>query len=241
MINIAVCDDNIDFAKTLADKIRTICAFKIPDRYICQVAAEMSSSKAVLNYIKDNTINILFLDIDMPEETGFQLAEKINRLSPETIIIFVSSHENYVFSSFEYSPFRFLRKTMLNEELEDTLIKAVERYMSNAEVVTVRTERETVELRVRDILYIHSDGNYYVVCGADFEYKCRGTMAQAGELVDSFSFFKINSGCYVNMKCIKRFESPNKLILESTELYISQRKVAAFKEVFMLFTRKRVI
>ena len=67
---------------------------------MCQVAVEMSSSKAVLEYIKEHSINILFLDIDMPEENGFQLAEKINRLRPDTLIIFVSSHEKLCFQFF---------------------------------------------------------------------------------------------------------------------------------------------
>ena len=241
MVTIAVCDDNIRFAGSLCDRIKGICAFKIPERYMCQVAVEMHSSAAVLDYIAKNTINILFLDIDMPEMNGFGLAEKINQLRPDTIIIFVSSHENFVFSSFEYNPFRFLRKNKLDEELEDALIKAVERHMASTETITIKTDRETVELRVRDILYIMSEKNYYAVCGTDFEYKCRGTMSQAEELIKKYSFFRINSGCFVNMERIKRFESPNKLILETAELYISQRKVSAFKEAYALFTRKRVL
>lgn len=241
MITIAICDDNIQFARHLVRKIKTICAFKIPERYMCQVAVEMSSSKAVLEYIKEHSINILFLDIDMPEENGFQLAEKINRLRPDTLIIFVSSHENFVFNSFEYNPFRFLRKEKLDEELEDALIKAVKRHMSDAEVLTIKTDCETAQLRAMDILYIRSEKNYYIVCGADFEYKCRGTMSQAAELLQKFSFFKINSGCLVNMERIKRFETPNRLVLDNTTLYISQRTVTAFKEAYMLFTRKRVL
>ena len=241
MVTIAVCDDNIQFARFLTDKIKDICAFKIPERYMCQVAVEMHSSAAVLEYIAKNTINILLLDIDMPEMNGFELAEKINRLRPDTIIIFVSSHENFVFSSFEYNPFRFLRKNKLNEELEEALIKAVERHMSNTETITIKTDRETVELRVVDILYIRSEKNYYAVCGTDFEYKCRGTMSQAEERIQKYSFFRINSGCFVNIERIKRFESPNKIVLENTELYISQRKVSAFKEAYALCTRKRVL
>lgn len=240
MITIAVCDDNIQFARFLTDKIKTICALKIPERYMCQIAIEMSSSKAVLEYIKENTINILFLDIDMPKENGFQLAEKINQIRPDTIIIFVSSHENYVFSSFEYSPFRFLRKSKLKYELEDALIKAVDRHMSNTQVIAIRTEYENIELRTKDILYIRSEGNYYIICGFDFEYKCRGTMSQAEDIIQKYGFFRINSGCIVNMDKVKRFESPNRLLLDNTILYISQRKVSAFKEAYMLFTRKRV-
>lgn len=241
MVTIAVCDDNPQFARLLTEKIKDVCAFKIPERYRCQVAVEMQSSEAVLEFIRENTINILFLDIDMPGMNGFELAEKINRLRPDTIIIFVSSHESFVFSSFEYNPFRFLRKNRIGEELEDALIKAVERHMSSTEVVEIKTDREAVTLRVRDVFYIRSEKNYYTVCGMDFEYKCRGTMSQAEELVQKYSFFRINSGCLVNMERIKRFESPNRLVLENATLYISQRRVPAFKDAYMLFARRRVL
>lgn len=239
MITIAVCDDNIQFTKLLSDKIRDICAAKLPERYMCRTltAAEPSS---LPEFIRKNSVNIIFLDIDMPEISGFQLAKKINTDFPDTLIIFVSSHENFVFSSFEYSPFRFLRKSKVNDELEDTLVKAVERYMSDKEIITIRTEGENIELRVKDILYIESDRNYYNVCGQSFEYRCRGTISQIESEVKNFRFFRINSGCLVNMERIQRFERPNRIITDKKDLYISQRRVSAFKAEYMSFTRKRV-
>lgn len=177
----------------------------------------------------------------MPNITGFQLAEKINIALSDTIIIFVSSYENFVFSSFEYSPFRFLRKSKINEELEDTLLKAVKRCMSSSEVIIIKADGESVELRVSDILYIESDRNYYNICGSNFKYRCRGTISQAEEMVKKYNYFKINSGCLVNMERIQRFESPNRVVTDNKTLYISQRRVSNFRAAYMYFTRKRVI
>lgn len=241
MITIAVCDDNIQFARLLADKIKNICATKIPERYMCKTAIITNSPSVILEYIKDHVINIIFLDIDMPNITGFQLAEKINIALSDTIIIFVSSYENFVFSSFEYSPFRFLRKSKINEELEDTLLKAVKRCMSSSEVIIIKADGESVELRVSDILYIESDRNYYNICGSNFKYRCRGTISQAEEMVKKYNYFKINSGCLVNMERIQRFESPNRVVTDNKTLYISQRRVSNFRAAYMYFTRKRVI
>lgn len=241
MITIAVCDDNIRFADFLTDKIKSICAFKMPEWCQCRVAAAMNSAGAVLEYMKENTVNILFLDIDMPGENGFQLAEKINSLYSDMLIVFVSAYEDLVFQSFAYSPFRFLRKSVLSEELEDVLMKAVERHRMNAETVVIRTDCETVELRVKDILYIKSEKNYYMVCGTGFAYKCRGTMSQVGNLIQDFNFYKITSGCFVNMERIECFERPDKLVLENTTLYISQRRVSRFKETYSRFMRKRIL
>lgn len=241
MITIAVCDDNVLFAKLLISKIKEICAVKIPERYMCRIAAVMSSSQAVLDYVKENTINILFLDIDMPGMNGFELAEKINRICPDTLIIFVSAHENFVFSSFQYNPFRFLRKSKIDAELEDTLVKAIERYMSGTEVITVKAESEMVELRVRDIIHIESSRNYYIIYGTGFEYRCRGTISQVEKELKDYGFFRISSGRLINLERIERFEAPNCVVMENVRFYISQRRVADFKTTFMNYTRKRVM
>ncbi len=119
MITIGVCDDNIQFARLLVKSLRTLCATELPERIGCQIAVEFSSCDDVLRYLEYNTINILFLDINMPTKTGFDLAEKLNQLYPDIIIIFVSAHDNFVYSSFEYSPFRFLRKTHLYKDRRD--------------------------------------------------------------------------------------------------------------------------
>ena len=63
----------------------------------------------------------------MPSINGFDLSKVLCEKHPGLIIIFVSSYEDFVYSSFEYCPFRFLRKTHLNDELEITLSKAIEK------------------------------------------------------------------------------------------------------------------
>ena len=101
MITIGVCDDNIQFARLFVKSLRTLCATELPERIDCQIAVEFSSCDDVLRYLEHNIINILFLDINMPTKTGFDLAEKLNQLYPDIIIIFVSAHDNFVYSSFE--------------------------------------------------------------------------------------------------------------------------------------------
>ena len=117
MLTIAICDDNPQFAKILAKKINSLCAHNLPERVDCQIAPIFGSAENVLQFLQTQAIHILFLDIDMPKINGFKLAEYLCKHYPETIIIFVSSYEEFVYSSFEYCPFRFLRKSHLEQEL----------------------------------------------------------------------------------------------------------------------------
>ncbi len=70
MLTIAVCDDNIHFARVLISKLRELCATRIPERILCNVVTAFTSAYDVLQYANNNSIDLLFLDIDMPKKTG---------------------------------------------------------------------------------------------------------------------------------------------------------------------------
>ena len=125
MIKIAICDDNLKFSQIFYKKIKSIT------NNDCMVLPPFFEGTEVIEYLKINSINILFLDIDMPKINGFDLAKILCEKYPDIIIIFVSAYEDFVYSSFEYCPFRFLRKSHLNDELKTTLEKAIEKIIIN--------------------------------------------------------------------------------------------------------------
>ncbi|MBQ9744783.1 MAG: response regulator transcription factor [Clostridia bacterium] len=242
MINIAVCDDNLQFATLLTQHLKKLCAYKIPQRVDCRFAPTFSSAKEVLEYLKDNTIDVLFLDIDMPETNGFKLAEMLCESHPDTIIIFVSSYEEFVYSSFEYCPFRFLRKAHLAQELDITLQKVIEKCILNNETILFDTTDGDLVLRVRDIMFFEGQKNYYIintVSGA--QYKCRGTMESVEDLTSKYDFFRIHSAYVINHEHIESVNSNGYLIMKNKKiLNVSKRRMSAFKNAYMQFIRRRI-
>lgn len=240
MITIGVCDDNIQFARLLVKSLRTLCATELPERIDCQIAVEFNSCDDVLRYLEHNTINILFLDINMPTKTGFDLAEKLNQMYPDIIIIFVSAHDNFVYSSFEYSPLRFLRKTHLDEELSGAFVKAVESCMTREETVTISTTEGDISVRSRDILYFEGQRNYYLVHCTGGAYRCRGTISQTEELTQNLDFFRIHAAFVVNIANIyKVIGSHSVQMKDGSMLSISQRRFSSFRGTYMKFIRRR--
>ena len=65
MLTIAVCDDNPQFAHQLTARLRELCAHLLPERVECRITAAFSSGEEVLRYLRQSSIHILFLDIDM--------------------------------------------------------------------------------------------------------------------------------------------------------------------------------
>ena len=241
MLIVAVCDDNLTFAKMLASKLTRLCAVQIPERVDVQSVQIFTSASDVLRFMNQQTINVLFLDIDMPVMNGFKLAETLGKTDPDTIIIFVSAYEEFVYSSFEYCPFRFLRKTHLDQELPATFQKVIEKYLSAHEIVTVSSTDGEQILRTQDILYIEGQKNYFCLyTTANKSYRCRGTMDFAEDLIRNFDFFRIHAAYIVNEEHIDSVDNSGYVKMKNGKIiYISKRRFSAFKDSYMQFLRRR--
>ena len=242
MINIAVCDDNPQFANLLTQHLKKLSAYKIPERVDCRFTPTFTSAKEVLNYLNDNKIDVLFLDIDMPEMNGFDLAKRLCTVHPDIIIIFVSSYEEFVYSSFEYCPFRFLRKAHLTEELDITFQKVVEKYILNNETLLFNSTEGEVLLRLKDIIFFEGQKNYYVIYTVSGkEYKCRGTMDSLEAMMKSYDFFRIHASYIVSHEQIESINNDGFVDMKNKKrLSISRRRAAPFKDAYMEFIRRRI-
>lgn len=242
MLTIAVCDDNRLFADALADRLRVLCARHLPERIACRVESPFYSAGDVRAYLSANSIQVLFLDIDMPEIGGFQLAEELSVRSPDTVILFVSAYDQFVYSSFAYSPFRFLRKNHLDEELEPAFCKVLEKCLVDRETIAFATTEGEITLRVCDIVSLEGDKNYFHIHTVGATYRCRGTMTEAERWTAPYDFARIHSAMVVNLAQIDAVSNDGTIRLkDGTTAYVSRRRLAAFREAYLQFTRRRFV
>lgn len=241
MLTIGICDDNALFASSLSKLIHELCAKNLSERIDCQIAPVFNKAQDVIDYLKTSSINILFLDIDMPNINGFQLAEHLCKERPDTIIIFVSSYEDFVYSSFEYCPFRFLRKTHLNDELPITFQKAIEKCILNNEAISFFTIDGEELLRVKDIIFCEGQKNYYIVYTTSGKtYKCRGTLGSIEKNLNKFDFYRVQSSYIVNLEHIESFDNKFIIMNNGINISISRRKHSEFKSLYMKYIRRRI-
>ena len=236
MISIAICDDHRDFAHLFHRKLKSLC-----DHNACVLPA-FYSGLDIIEYLKINVIDILFLDIDMPDTNGFELAKFLCDKYPDIIIIFVSAYEDFVYSSFEYCPFRFLRKGYLDDELEITLCKAIEKILLSNNNILFDTTDGQVSLKPKDILFFEGQKNYYYIYTVGGQaFKCRGTMESVNTLMEKYYFFRIHSAYIVNLEHIENINNKCFLIMKNNKtLSISKKRMPDFKNVYMQFIRRRV-
>ena len=240
MITIAVCDDNITFGKDMEQRIRALCAGTISDNCEIKILKAFDSCLDLLSFMDEHPVSILFLDVDMPELSGFEAAEQICRKQPDTKIIFVSSSDDFVYTSFEYNPFRFIRKSRLDIELPDALIKAVKKCTSDKEAVVFDTVTGKQAIMFSEIVYLSSERNYYYVntlSGA--KYKCRGSLNDAEKKLSRPDFFRIQQSFIVNMNHVVSVKRGEVELKGREILTVSRRKKESFNSAYLEFSRKR--
>lgn len=93
MIRIAVCDDEVIFVRCLRDMVEALFE-KQGMEFQCFV---YTSAPELIRAHRKEEFQLLFLDIDMPEMSGMELAAEIRAMNSAAALIFVSSHSDFVF------------------------------------------------------------------------------------------------------------------------------------------------
>lgn len=241
MLNFVVCDDDIMFLERFTKKLKDKVVGLPED--IEGYVYSFNNAEQVLKFIKTKPVHILFLDIDMKGMNGFELARELQNQSQETLVIFVSAYDNFVYSSFKFSPFDYIRKSHFVDEFPVVFENAVKKFFMDNETVLFKSVDGDVNIKVRDIIYIESKKNYYdICCGKNTVFRCRGTMSSAENILSPYDFYRIHTAFLVNMENIKISGANRQIVMtDGTEFYVSVRKYGGFKNAYLEFSRRRIV
>lgn len=232
MLQIAICDDD----RADAERIRTMISKSLENAgepYSCQI---FESGRTLEYEVEDGQFfDLLFLDIELGEEDGFVLAEFLQSRLPAALLIFVSSHEKYVYDSFRLQPFRFLPKRCLEQMLPEALSAALAELRRREDSFLLLENGQGVEkLPLEAIAYIWQQGKYACIVKTDgSQSKVRRTLKSLTEELPKELFFQIDRGYLCNVTKVTQLKN-DKLTLETgEELYVSSARMRELKDKVM--------
>lgn len=117
MSNIAICDDEQLYLDKIAKTIRKFFSTNNIEHVV--KLFDGVDKNLIMNVLSE--FDIIILDIDMPNITGIEVADQIRKYNEDVIIVFCTNVESLVFQTIKYAPFRFIRKSKLNEEMLELL------------------------------------------------------------------------------------------------------------------------
>lgn len=239
MINIVFCDDNAQFLITLKALVERECLKQIPESEDYTVGPALGSGKELIEHIKKNHVDVLMLDIDMPDLNGFEIAKLLCQEYKHIKIVFMSAYDNLVYSTFEFYPFAYLRKSHISTEFPKILKRLLEKIREPERQLTLATTTGFKKIDVNSITYIESKRNYYSVhLIQGREYLCRGTLTEFEREVEKFDFYRIHSAYLVNFDHVEKMLENGFVLVSNNSLPIAQRRMQAFKKAYMSFIRR---
>lgn len=240
MYYIVLCDDNVGFLDLFKEVIEKEFSEIVSPKHKI-VFERFFSGDAVLNFAKEHKISVLFVDVDMPKMSGFELVKALGDEKEKMLTIFMSAYDNFVYESFDYSPFMFIRKSCIVKDLRKVVLRINDRLFAPIRTIELHLSDETVNVNVKNILYFESEKNYYAVHLVDGQKLIgRGTMNSLEEMVKELDFYRIHSGYIVNLEHIGRITPDGYLFMGTKRLSISQKRIKDFKKVYSEYTRRSV-
>lgn len=229
MLHIAVCDDDENAVQSHI-KIAEECLRK------CAVFGKITAYTSSDNLLYDITddkffFDLILLDIEMPGNTGMELAEKIRPHLPDVKIIFITSHIEYAIDAFELSIFRYVPKNDSGQRLPAAIQDAIKLItLEDGKTYTISTNSRLEKIPYREIYYIERDGKNAGITTAGGLSKVRKSLQQVYEELGAEEFIYIDRGCIVNMIHIMQIKDGMAVLKNGVSLPISRSHLQKVKE-----------
>lgn len=236
-IAVFLCDDDHVFVDIIQAKIKDILVLKQRSYKIYDFFAGEALIKAFSQLEPD----VIFLDIDMPDITGFEAAERLQKIKPSVNIVFITSHEDKVFQSYEFHPFWFVRKSHLEDLIIvlDKLISKIDAERAAEKQFTkLISENKTIEIDIKETIYIQAYKHYIIIKNLDgSEKQIRCKISDAEQQLSAYDFIRIQNSVIVNCRFITKVTSKNVVLQDKDEFNVSRDRSEYVKVAYQRFMR----
>lgn len=177
-----------------------------------------------LAFLNKNPVDLLFLDVEMPGATGFEL---LDRLPYTPKVILTTSKAEYAYDAFEYQVVDFLKKPFTYQRFLEAcrkLTTTTETPASESALLNtlfIKSEGRLVKLQSEDILYIESMGDYVKFVTPQKKYITHSTLKSLEEKVNKAYFMKVHRSYIINLTKIDDIRE-NDLYINGVEIPVSK-------------------
>lgn len=195
-------------------------------------------------FIEENPVDLIFLDIMMPNVTGIEFARTIPK---STLVIFTTAYSEYALDSYEVDAIDYLVKPIDPERFKKAVDKAFAyhalliseqkeekedvRSIEN-ECIFVKSDRRYFKVNLKDILFIEGLKDYVIIQLDDKRIITRMNLKTMHEMLPQKLFLRVNRSYIVNINQIDSFDN-NDIFIKSYEIAIGNSYRDFFYDEFM--------
>jgi DNA-binding LytR/AlgR family response regulator len=210
----------------------SIHASKAPE---IDLVRTFTNPKDALAFLKDNFVDLIFLDINMPGISGLQFVEK---LQSKPYIIFTTAYSEYAIDSYNFEAVDYLLKPIefdrfykaVNKVKKQIQLNSLQQDSLLSKYIFVKDGYKQIKICIEDILYVQSEGNYLNIVSINEKVLVRMTFQSLMEKLPANLFFRVHLSYVVNFSHIQKIED-NQIFIQDTKIPIGIK----YKEKLMNF------
>lgn len=179
-------------------------ASKVP---FLELKATFTNAFTAMRYLRENQIDLIFLDIKMPDISGIEL---IGCLQQVPMIIFTTAYSQYAIEGFELSAIDYLLKPFSLARFTKATNKALEhknlrkKSQRLEDYIFVKTGYEEEKILLGDILYIEAEGNYLTFVLTNRQVLSRQTMVDILKILPPEHFIRVHRSYIISLQKIEK-------------------------------------
>lgn len=210
-----------------------------------EIVDEAANADEAMEMIGKHDPDVIFLDIQMPGKTGFELLESLERV-PQ--VIFTTAYDEFAIKAFDVNAIDYLLKPIQPERLTESLTKVQsnslkkgprDRKLGNADQVFVKDGDKCWFVRLEDVRLFESDGNYIKVYFDKFKPMIHKSLNALDERLDDRNFFRASRKHIINLTWVESIDTwfNGGLLVQlkgGEKVEVSRRQSARFREMMSL-------
>lgn len=231
MINIAICDDEINIINKTKKLIQDYDKEDI-DIYVYESGEELINS--------DKEFHIIFLDIDMKGLDGIETAKKLREYDKKVKIIYVTNYTDYTYSAFSVYAFGYLVKPLNKKELYNQLDEALSYTGEISKNLEFITRDGVIRIDTNSIYYFEYEQRKVIMKTIDKNYILKKKISEIGKDIQDYGFEMPHKSFVVNLYNIKTIKGYDVHMMDGSVIPLSQKKSSQFRDSLNRYLSKHI-
>lgn len=236
-MRIAICDDIVEYR--LSVKAYVVEYFKMHN--LDCIINEFENGTDLL-YSTEN-YDILFLDIELGDSNGIEIAKEMQARDKHTVILIVTSYHQYLDDAMDINVTRYIDKPVSQNRIFSALDKALS--IINESVITFTTkDHQIARLRCSDIVYVEAKFKGVYIYTKNGNYRVKEPIKQLRSILSGSCFAVPHNSYIVNLNYITDFKRDEITLADpyaNIKISIATRKQAEFKRRFLDFVGEDIL
>lgn len=229
-MDILIVDDDENFCEILKKDLFDFFSEFFEEVNISSYSSDFSSLKY------EKKFKYAFIDIDLPNSNGIEIATNLKGIYPKSTLTFISSHINLIHNSLIAQPFYFVRKSVYKEDISN-FFELVKNQKTDRKVIDLCYDREKIWVFVDEIICVEAQLHKLIIKTSEKEYNDHRSLKEIINKFPKDTFFRVHKSYIINLDHLISLKNNSLRLVNNDEIMIGR----IYRKDFEMFYQRYLI